>query len=198
MLILLSLARTTFLNTPEIIYAVIIAVISITLGTFISSHVEQKSRYGHDIYERCLGLRTYIAEKGGKDDTRDVYGALLPYAVALGLAEEWVESHRSLMYEDPQWYERKTGTERRNCSCLVHHLLRHVQRIQRRALALRLIIFLLIIILIIIILFIFFQRICRRWILRRRWRQLVKRYIMRKILSEPLYCVKYNAMEKEA
>lgn len=105
--ILLLLAKMTFLDAPMITWTVIISVISISLGTFISSHVEEKSKYGHDIYERCLGLRMYIADKGGKDDDRARYGALLPYAVALGMDNKWVESHRNILYEAPQWYERE-------------------------------------------------------------------------------------------
>ena len=104
---LIFLSSITLLNRPWITLSVIASVLSISLGAFISSHVEQRTEYGHDIYERCLALSRYLGEEGEKKDTEEQFTHLLPYAVALSKDSKWAENHKTLNYPSPSWFENR-------------------------------------------------------------------------------------------
>lgn len=105
--VLVFLSYKTLLNRPWIIISILTAVISISLGAFISSHVEQRTDYGHDLYERCLSLSMYLGEDGEKEDGERDFTKLFPYSIALSKDRKWAESHRKLKYNSPVWFESK-------------------------------------------------------------------------------------------
>ncbi len=106
-LALIFLSSITLLNRPWITVSIIASVLSISLGAFISSHVEQRTAYGHDIYERCLGLSGYLEEEGEKKETEAQFTHLLSYAVALSKDRKWAESHKGLDCHSPSWFENR-------------------------------------------------------------------------------------------
>ena len=105
--ILVFLSFKTLLNRPWIMISVITSVISISLGAFISSHVEQRTDYGHDIYQRCLSLSIYLGEDENRKESEEQFAHLLPYAVALSKEKKWAENHQEMNSYSPSWFENR-------------------------------------------------------------------------------------------
>ncbi len=69
-----------------------------------------KTAAGSRAFRECLGFQRFVrlAEKDriqvlAKDDPT-IFGRLLPYAVVLGVADQWAEAFRDLIHEPPDWY----------------------------------------------------------------------------------------------
>lgn len=69
-----------------------------------------KTATGSRMLRECLGFQRFVAlaEKDriavlAKDDPT-VFGRMLPYAMVLGVADQWAEKFRDLMTEPPDWY----------------------------------------------------------------------------------------------
>jgi uncharacterized membrane protein YgcG len=69
-----------------------------------------KTATGSKYLRQCLGFKRYVelAEKerikvlADKDPT--LFGRLLPYAMVLGVADQWAEAFKDLITEPPDWY----------------------------------------------------------------------------------------------
>ncbi len=115
------LIRKARLNCPEALIAVITDSLAVAFGSFLASHVEQKTKYGHDILEKCLGVRKFIEEcKDGES-----YNALLPYASALGLGENWSEKYKDTVINNPEWYEGERDDDFFCFYLFFHHTMHH-------------------------------------------------------------------------
>ena len=109
------------LNCPEAVVAAVIDSLAIAFGSFLASHVEQKTKYGHDILEKCLVVRKFIEECKDKES----YNSLLPYASALGLGESWSEKYRDTVITNPQWYEGEWDDDFFCFYLFFHHTMNH-------------------------------------------------------------------------
>jgi uncharacterized membrane protein YgcG len=69
-----------------------------------------KTATGSKMLRQCLGFQRFVelAEKdrikvlADKDPT--IFGRLLPYAMVLGVADQWADAFKDLMTEPPDWY----------------------------------------------------------------------------------------------
>ena len=116
------LIHKAYLNLPAALIAVIADSLSLAFGSFMASHVEQKTQYGHDILEKCLGVRKFIEECKEKE----TYSSLLPYASALGLGESWSEKYKDTVINNPIWYEGEFDDDTFFCFYLLfRHTMHH-------------------------------------------------------------------------
>lgn len=75
----------------------------------------RKTRRGVAALRHILGFREFIerverervAKMAREDPT--IFGRLLPFAMVLGVADEWAEAFEGLLAEPPQWYEGYDG-----------------------------------------------------------------------------------------
>lgn len=100
---LLFLAIRTFLNMPDVIYAILVSTISIAVGSFMAFHIEQKTIYGHNIYEKCLAFRRYIEECEDRDSR--TFDHLMPYAIALHKENSLSKKFENRVKCRPEWYD---------------------------------------------------------------------------------------------
>src|SRR5690606_2575411 len=69
-----------------------------------------KTATGSRLLRQCLGFQRFVelAEKdrikvlADKDPT--IFGRLLPYAMVLGVADQWADAFKDLLREPPDWY----------------------------------------------------------------------------------------------
>lgn len=69
-----------------------------------------KTATGSKLLRQCLGFQRYVAlaEKdrikvlADKDPT--LFGRMLPYAMVLGVADQWADAFKDLLHEPPDWY----------------------------------------------------------------------------------------------
>lgn len=73
------------------------------------------TRDGAAMRDKLLGLREYIrrAEKReldhrhGPEKTPELFDEILPWAIALGVSDLWLDEFRALLPETPPWYARE-------------------------------------------------------------------------------------------
>lgn len=79
--------------------------------TFASaSAMPAKTATGSKLLRQCLGFQRYVslAEKdrikvlAAQDPT--IFGRLLPYAMVLGVADQWADAFKDLLTQPPDWY----------------------------------------------------------------------------------------------
>ncbi|HID07354.1 MAG TPA: DUF2207 domain-containing protein, partial [Armatimonadetes bacterium] len=71
----------------------------------------RKTRRGAQVARHILGFKEFIErvekdriERMAKEDPT-LFDRVLPYAIVLGVADEWAEKFRDLLREPPSWYE---------------------------------------------------------------------------------------------
>lgn len=87
-----------------------------------------KTARGSKMLRQCLGFQRFIelAEKdrirvlADKDPT--VFGRMLPYAIVLGVADQWADAFKDLITEAPDWYIGPTGAQGFTTYLLVNQL----------------------------------------------------------------------------
>jgi hypothetical protein len=80
------------------------------LCVVLARAMPSKTATGSKMLRQCLGFQRYVelAEKerikvlADKDPT--LFGRLLPYAMVLGVADQWAEAFKDLITEPPDWY----------------------------------------------------------------------------------------------
>lgn len=102
----LFIAKKTLLNFPLVCFSLLSVVLTITLGSFIACHIEQRSAYGHKILEECLGLREYIitSKKNELEEKKDEYSSLMPYALVIDEGKNWSDKFDSEDLSNPTWF----------------------------------------------------------------------------------------------
>lgn len=103
--LVLLIANKTFLNKPDVIYAIFASTMATAIGSFMAAHVEQRTVYGHDIYEKCLDFRRYIEEC--EDHSSETFTRLMPYAIALNRGNALSKKFENAVHSRPEWYEGK-------------------------------------------------------------------------------------------
>ncbi len=102
-------------NFNEMLSIGIGSIISGLLIMFFSGIMPQKSHKGTKIYRQILGFKEFL-EKVEKDKLKrfaekdpQIFGRLLPYAVALGVEEKWAKNFEGIEIEPPHWYYSPYG-----------------------------------------------------------------------------------------
>ncbi|HZW10687.1 MAG TPA: DUF2207 domain-containing protein [Phycisphaerales bacterium] len=116
----------TFPPLPVIIAAVLTGPQVLVLAPFMP----RKTPKGRRALEAVRGLEEYIAraeireieERARQPGFQAHFESLLPYALALGLADEWGEKFDGLFTAEPDWYRGPTGGF--TSALLVSHLMR--------------------------------------------------------------------------
>ena len=86
------------------------ALISGVLCLVAARAMPSKTATGSRMLRQCLGFQRFVelAEKdrikvlADKDPT--IFGRLLPYAMVLGVADQWADAFKDLLTEPPDWY----------------------------------------------------------------------------------------------
>lgn len=87
-----------------------------------------KTARGSRMLRQCLGFQRFVemAEKerikvlADKDPT--VFGRMLPYAIVLGVADQWANAFKDLITEPPDWYVGATPSQSFSTALLVNQL----------------------------------------------------------------------------
>ena len=85
-------------------------VVAGVLVAFFARAMPSKTATGSKMLRQCLGFQRYVAlaEKerikvlADKDPT--IFGRMLPYAMVLGVADQWADAFKDLLTEPPDWY----------------------------------------------------------------------------------------------
>ena len=84
-------------------------IISFILVAIFGKYMPKKTQLGADTYIHILGLEEFIktAEKDRLKfyEKENIFEKLLPYAIALGLADKWAKACEGLMKNAPDWYQ---------------------------------------------------------------------------------------------
>lgn len=104
-----ALLLALFAGTADLALSVTLSGIAATLW---SQHMPRKTREGSRACRHILGLRNFLqqAERTALErlGMRDLihFERLLPYAFALGVADDWAEGFADLVSEPPAWFVR--------------------------------------------------------------------------------------------
>lgn len=79
-------------------------------AAFFASIMSRRTPYGDKILEKVLGFREFIKE-AEKDKLEMMFASnpsyfydILPYAIVLGLSDQWSRHFEGLAVESPSWY----------------------------------------------------------------------------------------------
>jgi uncharacterized membrane protein YgcG len=94
-----------------------------------------KTRKGRRAYEHILGLREFIErvdsqrlERMGGRNTEN-FERILPYAIVLGLSDQWAEMFGDIYEEPPQWYTSRSYSSNFGTRILVRDLGHSMQTV---------------------------------------------------------------------
>ena len=84
-------------------------VLSLLIVVVTSRYMSRKTKQGRIAWERIKGLEEYIRRAEVDDlkekDRQGVFEKLLPYAIALNLADRWGHAFEGLYQQPPDWYQ---------------------------------------------------------------------------------------------
>ncbi len=96
------------IGTTYIAPIVIAGVLSLVTILLFSRIIPRKTRKGRLAWEGIKGLEEYIQRAERRElqaqERRGVFERLLPYAIALGLADRWATAFEGIYREPPNWY----------------------------------------------------------------------------------------------
>jgi uncharacterized membrane protein YgcG len=112
---LLSLGSPRLMLPPDpmafFLFALSCVGLTVLLFWFFSRVMPRKTPKGARLARHCLGFKEFIErvekdrlERMAKEDPT-LFERVLPYAVVLGVADEWAERFEGLLTEPPSWYE---------------------------------------------------------------------------------------------
>jgi uncharacterized membrane protein len=94
-----------------IIFAVFCGVLTLIIIRFFAKAMPSKTPKGARLARYCLGFKEFVErveqdriERMAKDDPA-LFERVLPYAVVLGVADEWAERFEGLLTQPPNWYD---------------------------------------------------------------------------------------------
>jgi len=98
------------LLSPYLIFGIGLGVIGL-ICIWFSAFTAPLSQFGQDVHDHLLGLADFL-EHGHEDDIQRLnsedpkyFSHMLPYAVALGLDQQWMKSYEKIHDEAPFWYD---------------------------------------------------------------------------------------------
>jgi len=86
--------------------------LSAVIVALFAPHMPKKTKKGAEALWHIRGFEEYLsrAEKDRlKLDTPETFERFLPYAIALGVAEQWAKAFKDICKEPPGWYEGQYG-----------------------------------------------------------------------------------------
>lgn len=87
---------------------ILAGVVGVGIVAWTSRVMPRKTRKGRVTWERIRGLEEYIRRAEVADlkdqERRGIFEALLPYAIAFGLADRWATAFEGLYQEPPSWF----------------------------------------------------------------------------------------------
>ncbi|MDD3191114.1 MAG: DUF2207 domain-containing protein, partial [Candidatus Pacebacteria bacterium] len=98
-------------------YAILSLILSFVIAGIFSVAMPQKSESGVLLKEKILGLRLYmtVAEKArlefhnAPEKNPEQFEKLFPYAIALGVENNWAKQFEGIYNASPSWYEDSRG-----------------------------------------------------------------------------------------
>jgi hypothetical protein len=117
-IVLLSSGRVRSLLPPEpldlVLFGAICLVLTFLIVRIFSYVMPAKTAKGARLYRYCLGFQEFVTrvekdrlERMVKDDP-SLFERVLPYAIVLGVADQWAERFTGLLTEPPNWYRSDT------------------------------------------------------------------------------------------
>src|SRR3989338_603840 len=102
-----------FLQPYSIGKSILAGVVSGLIVIAFSRVMPAKTRDGVSAYKDILGFQEFLnrAEKDRLERTgdKDLFSKFLPYAIALGVAENWAKAFEGIYQESPEWYKSSEG-----------------------------------------------------------------------------------------
>jgi uncharacterized membrane protein len=84
-------------------------VVSILIVTVFSRVMPRKTKKGRTAWEKIAGFEEYItraeADHIEQQERRSIFERLLPYAIALGIADRWATAFAGIYTQPPAWYQ---------------------------------------------------------------------------------------------
>lgn len=87
--------------------------LSAVIVALFAPHMPKKTKKGAEALWHIRGFEEYLtrAEKDRlKLDTPETFERFLPYAIALGVADQWAAAFKDICTQPPDWYEGQYGT----------------------------------------------------------------------------------------
>jgi len=92
------------------------SIISGLLILLFANIMPQKTHEGSKIYRQILGFKEFIEKvetdrlKRFAEKDPQIFGKILPYAVALGIEDKWAQKFQGIDLEPPHWYHSSYGS----------------------------------------------------------------------------------------
>lgn len=107
--VLVAWSQSIMLGRAFIVPAVISGAISAVIVIITSRVMPRRTRKGRTAWEQIAGLEEYItraeAKELAQEERMGVFERLLPYAIALGIADRWAKSFAGLYQQPPDWFQ---------------------------------------------------------------------------------------------
>ena len=111
---LLGAAVPVLMATESLMHAVPVALTGLIVAAFAPA-MPRRTRAGRRAYEEILGFKEFLARvdrdrlerSGGR--TADRFERILPYAVVLGVADQWADAFADVYTQPPAWYAGTPG-----------------------------------------------------------------------------------------
>ncbi len=107
----------------SLIFGIFVSLVMIIIFGF---YMPKKTQLGADTLIHILGLEEFIktAEKDRMKfyEKENIFEKLLPYAIALGLAEKWTKTCEGLMKTAPDWYQSSSNINTFNAYYFINNL----------------------------------------------------------------------------
>jgi uncharacterized protein (TIGR04222 family) len=114
---------------------VIAMVVCIPLVLIVAQLMPRRTRKGRITWERIRGLEEYIRRAEVEDlkmaDRQGVFEKLLPYAIALNLADRWAKAFEGIYVKPPEWFQTTRGGPDFSTWYLVNSIDRSVDSMNR-------------------------------------------------------------------
>lgn len=113
-----------------------IFVLTSLIFIYISPYALKRTDYGDKMLSKIIGFKAFI-ENAEKDrinrlvnEDPEYFYKILPYAMVLGVTDEWAKQFENIALDQPSWYDNRTG---RNFSTIyfVNHLNKSTESISR-------------------------------------------------------------------
>ncbi|MGE5392570.1 MAG: DUF2207 domain-containing protein [Candidatus Saccharibacteria bacterium] len=106
------LLLTAWLHGSLSVYTVLSLILTGGIVLFFGFFMPTRTMKGADTRQLCLGLKEYlsVAEKdrlefhNDPDKNPKVFEELLPYAIALGVTDQWARKFEGIYNQPPRWY----------------------------------------------------------------------------------------------
>jgi uncharacterized membrane protein YgcG len=124
----------TWVNALEI-YLVVFLIPPVSL-IYMSPYALKRTNFGDEILAKTLGFKNFI-EKAEKDrinrlvdEDPEYFYKILPYAMVLGVTDQWARQFEDIAIDEPSWYVNNTS-RRFSTMYFVSHLNRTTESISK-------------------------------------------------------------------